>query len=83
MRNRIFCVFLVDFHSARLFFAIYVAFCGFFVIFFGSGWGGDELGSILSFCTLCVFAFFGRFWHFLAFFGFQWRFGHFDSTSEL
>ena len=60
MRNRIFCVFLVDFHSARLFFAIYGAFCGFFVIFLGSGWGGDELGSILSFCTLCVFAFFGQ-----------------------
>ena len=42
-----------------------------FLSFFWVGCGGDELGSILSFCTLCVFAFFGRFWHFLAFF---WHF---------
>ena len=53
------------------FFAIYDTFCGFLCYLFGSGWGGDELGSILSFCTLCVFAFFGRFWHLLAFF---WHF---------
>ena len=63
----IFWAFLVDFHSARLFFAYY----GFFSALLGNflGWGGegDGHGSISSFCPFCVFAFwayFGPFWVF-------------------
>ena len=64
----IFWAFLVDFHSARLFFAYY----GFFSALLGNflGWGGegDGHGSISSFCPFCVF---GLFWPvFLALLGF-------------
>ena len=62
----IFVLFLVDFHSARLFLQYTVLFVGSFLHFFGLWWGGDDQGSIFSFCTFCVFAFlavFGIFWH--------------------
>ena len=78
-----FWAFLVDFHSARLFFAYY----GFFSALLGNflGWDGegDGHGSISSFCPFCVFAFWAYFGPFLALFGFYWPFGHFESTSEL
>ena len=47
-------------------------------------WGGmgDEHGSILSLCILGVFAFWPFLGTFLALFGFQWPFGHFESTSD-
>ena len=63
-----FCAFLVDFHSARLFFAMYGAFLGIFWVGVGIG---DEQGSIFSFSTFWVFAFlavFGIFWHFFGIF---------------
>ena len=69
LRNRIFCVFLVDFHSARLFFAIYGAFVGFFGHFFWVrvGWGWAWVNSkFLHFVRFCIF------WPFLAFFGIFW-----------
>ena len=79
----LFVLFWVDFHSARLFFAYYGVFLYNVGQFLGWGEVGDEHGSIFSFCTFCIFAFltfFGCFW---ALFGFQWRFGHFESISEL
>ena len=57
-----FCAFLVDFHSARLFFAMYGAFLGIFWVGVGIG---DEQGSIFS-CPLFGFL---HFWPFLACFG--------------
>ena len=71
-----FCPFLVDFHSARLFFACYGFFLRFSCSFLCWGGMGDEHGSILSFCILGVFAFWpflGTFW---ALFWVQWPFGH-------
>ena len=65
----IFWAFLVDFHSARLFFAYY----GFFSALLGNflGWGGegDGHGSISSFCPFCVFAFWAYFGSFFGTFG--------------
>ena len=66
----IFWAFLVDFHSARLFFAYY----GFFSALLGNflGWGGegDGHGSISSFCVSAFWAYFGPFfWHFWGFSG--------------
>ena len=77
------CVFLGDFHSARLFFAYYGFILRFWGNFLGSAGVGDEHGSILIFYTFCVFAFFCIFGCFLALFWFQWTFGHFGSTGEL
>ena len=51
-----FCEFLVDFHSARLFFAYYGFILRFWGIFLGSAGVGDEHGSILIFYTFYVFA---------------------------
>ena len=62
MIKRHFCAFLVDFHSARLFFAMYGAFLGIFWVGVGIG---DEQGAIFS-CPLFGFL---HFWPFLAFFG--------------
>ena len=65
MKKVHFCAFLVDFHSARLFFAMYGAFLGIFWVGVGIG---DEQGSIFS-CPLFGFL---HFWPFLAFFGIFW-----------
>ena len=73
LRNRIFCVFLVDFHSARLFFCNIRRFLWFFCHFFwvGVGWGWAWVNSkFLHFVRFCIFlAVFGIFWHFLGFSG--------------
>ena len=65
-----FCAFLVDFHSALLFFAYYGFILRFWGNFLGSAGVGDEHGSILIFYTFCVFALFCIFCHFLALFWF-------------
>ena len=60
-----FCVFLVDFHSARLFFACYGFLLSFFGQVLGLGGVGDEPGSVFSFCVFCIFWVLGPFfWHF-------------------
>ena len=66
-----FCPFLVDFHSARLFFACYGFFCVFCAVFcVGVGWG-------MSMGQFWVFAF----WAFLHFGPFWALFGHFFGFS--
>ena len=67
-----FWAFLVDFHSARLFFAYYGFLALFWAIFwFGVGWG-MSMGQLLVF-ALFAFLHFGLilalFWHFLGFIG--------------
>ena len=79
----IFSLFRVDFHAVRLFYAYYGLFLRFLGNLLDGGGVGDEYGSILSFCTFCLFAFLtflGLFW---ALFGFQCTFGHFGITGEL
>ena len=79
----IFWAFLVDFHSARLFFAYY----GFLALFWAIFWVGVGRGvGMGQFLVFALFAFlhFGLILaFFLALFGFHWPFGHFESTSEL
>ena len=64
-----FWAFLVDFHSARLFFAYYGFFSALLGIFLVWGGVGDEHGSITSFCPFCVFAFWAYFGPFFCTFG--------------
>ena len=66
----IFSLFGVDFHVVPVFFAYYGLFLRFLGNFLDVSGVGDEYGSILRFCTFCVFAFLkflDLFWHFSGF----------------